>query len=98
MKIYNKYYKRYHARLKVNQIKEPDFKDWKLKALVKRNDCDNGTISPEEYETLNPVEQEFVSTKRTFTDFKKELKVPSKLLPKRIKGGIVLQETTYEMR
>ena len=55
-------------------------------------------FSPEEYETLNPVEQKFVSTKRTFTDFKKELKVPSKLLPKRIKGGIVLQETTYEMR
>ncbi len=53
LSIYNKYYKRYRARVKVNQIKEPDFKDWKLKALVKRNDCDNGTISPEEYEAWN---------------------------------------------
>ena len=50
LKIYNKYYKRYHARLKVNQIKEPDFKDWKLKAVTKRYDCEDGKVSPEEYE------------------------------------------------
>ena len=35
---------------------------------------------------------------RSYSDFKIGLKVPGKLLPKRIKGGIVLQDTTYEMR
>lgn len=42
-------------------------------------------------ETSNPI-------KRTFNDFKVGLKVPGKLLPKRIRGGILLVETTYEMR
>lgn len=32
------------------------------------------------------------------TDFKIGLKVGGKLTPKRIRGGVVLQETTYEMR
>ena len=49
-------------------------------------------------------EREFLFNKdgkpiiRNYTDFKIGLKVPGKLLPKRIKGGIVLQDTTYEMR
>lgn len=41
---------------------------------------------------------EFLKTRRTLSDFKIGLSVPGKLLPKRIKGGIVLTETTYEMR
>ena len=36
--------------------------------------------------------------KRGFSDFKVGLKVPDKLLPKRIRGGILLVDTTYEMR
>lgn len=36
--------------------------------------------------------------KRTFDDFKVGLKVPGKLRPKRIRGGILLVETSYEMR
>lgn len=36
--------------------------------------------------------------KRTLSDFKVGLKVPDKLMPKRIRGGILLVETTYEMR
>ncbi|MBO7732506.1 MAG: hypothetical protein J6S67_08130 [Methanobrevibacter sp.] len=52
----------------------------------------------EEYEKLSKEGKEFVKVKRTMEDFKVGLKVPDKLLPKRIKGGIVLQETTYEMR
>lgn len=43
-------------------------------------------------------EEEFLKTKRTIKDFKVGLKVPSKLLPKQIPGGILLKETTYEMR
>ena len=42
-------------------------------------------------ETLEPI-------KRDFSDFKVGLKVPDKLRPKRIRGGILLLETTYEMR
>lgn len=43
-------------------------------------------------------EQEFLKTKRELTDFKQGLVVPSKLLPKLIAGGVVLTETTFEMR
>ena len=47
--IYNKYYKRYAARVKVRQIKEADFKKWKYQALTMRDDCAEGKISVEEY-------------------------------------------------
>lgn len=46
----------------------------------------------------NDEEKEFLSVKRDMTDFKVGLKVPSKLLPQRIEGGIVLVETTYQLR
>lgn len=32
------------------------------------------------------------------TDFKIGIQIPGKLLPKRIRGGVLLTETTYEMR
>lgn len=35
---------------------------------------------------------------RTFADFKIGLNVPGKLIPKRINGGVLLVETTYQMR
>ncbi len=47
--IYSKYYKRYSARVKVNQIKEADFKKWKYQAMTKRDKCTNGIITPEEF-------------------------------------------------
>lgn len=43
-------------------------------------------------------EKEFLRVKRELTDFKVGLCVPGKLMPKRIKGGTLLVETTYEMR
>ena len=39
-----------------------------------------------------------IHLKRNIKDFNIGLEVPSKLLPKNIKGGIVLKETTYKMR
>ncbi len=36
--------------------------------------------------------------KRELSDFKVGLKVPDKLIPKRIRGGILLMESTYELR
>ena len=41
---------------------------------------------------------EFLSQRRTMDDFKLGLKIPGKLVPKRIPGGVLLVETTYEMR
>lgn len=42
--------------------------------------------------------KEFLKKKREISDFTIGLKVPGKLTPKRVKGGIILTETTYEMR
>ena len=53
---------------------------------------------PKEDEKLTEEEKQFITTKRTLADFKQGLIVPSKLLPKRIQGGILLTPTTYEMR
>lgn len=53
---------------------------------------------PKEDEKLSESELEWIATKRELKDFKTGLKVPGKLMPKRIRGGIVLKETTYEMR
>ena len=43
-------------------------------------------------------EKEFLEKSLTIQDFKVGLVVPSKLMPKRIKGGILLTDTTYQMR
>lgn len=43
-------------------------------------------------------EKEFISVKRDIEDFNIGLIVPGKLLPKRIRGGVLLVDTNYEMR
>lgn len=52
----------------------------------------------EEIKDMTAEEKEFIKVKRSVTDFNIGLTVPGKLLPKRIPGGILLTETTYEMR
>lgn len=54
--------------------------------------------TPEQFNSLDRIEQEFVQEKRTLEDFNIGLKVPGKLRPKRIRGGVLLVTTTYEMR
>lgn len=49
-------------------------------------------------EHLTDEERDFLSKKRELTDFDVGLVVPSKLMPKRIRGGVLLVPTTYEMR
>ena len=49
-------------------------------------------------EELSDAEREFLSVKRELTDFDIGLSIPSKLVPKRMKGGIVLVNTEYTMR
>jgi hypothetical protein len=41
---------------------------------------------------------EFITTKRTLHDFKVGLTIRGKLVPKCIKGGVVLQETEFSLR
>lgn len=53
---------------------------------------------PEELDDFTEEELEFLETKRTLKDFDIGLRVPGKLLPKRISGGIILVDTPYEMR
>lgn len=47
--VYNKYYKRYAARVKARQIKEADFKKWKYRAISMRDDCSAGKVTLEAY-------------------------------------------------
>lgn len=56
------------------------------------------TDETEDIENYEEDEQEFLKTKRTLEDFKIGLKIPGKLMPKRIRGGVLLVNTTYEMR
>lgn len=52
-----------------------------------------------EWNSMSEKMHEWVKQKRTIKDFKRGLIIPEgKLLPKRIKGGIVLKDTSYEMR
>jgi hypothetical protein len=54
--------------------------------------------TPKETDAFSKEEMEFLETKRTLEDFKQGLCVPSKLIPRHIPGGVVLMETTYELR
>ena len=49
-------------------------------------------------ETLSDEDKDFLKESRTLQDFKVGLMIPGKLIPKRIPGGVLLTETTYEMR
>ena len=55
-------------------------------------------IGKENWNTLSDYKKQFILSKKELTDFKIGLKIEGKLLPKRIAGGIVLSETTYELR
>ena len=56
------------------------------------------TQKPEKGITYGKEDLDFIKVKRDLTDFKLGLKIGGKLMPKRIKGGVLLVETTYEMR
>ncbi len=53
LQIYNKYYKRYMARVKVNQLKEEKFLDWQYESLSMRDACEREAITVEEYIDFN---------------------------------------------
>lgn len=66
-------------------------KDLFLKSMTDDDDKDDATKYTE-------PQLEFLKTKRTLADFKIGLTIWGKLIPRRIKGGVLLVETTYEMR
>lgn len=53
---------------------------------------------PKDSDNYTDEEVQFLSKKRELEDFKVGLKIPGKLMPKRIRGGVLLVETNYEMR
>lgn len=53
---------------------------------------------PKKDDKYTEDEIKFLKIKRTLEDFKIGLKIPGKLIPKRIRGGVLLVDTTYEMR
>ena len=55
-------------------------------------------ITGEEIETENDAERDFLKVPHKLTDFGNDLKIPGKLMPKRIPGGVVLVNTEYEIR
>lgn len=56
------------------------------------------TQQPRKDKVYSVQDLEFIKKKRELTDFKLGLKISGKLMPKRIKGGVLLVETSYEMR
>lgn len=55
--------------------------------------------TPNPNDNHSELEREFMSTKRTLQDFNIGLVVPTgKLLPKRIRGGVLLVDSPYKMR
>ena len=70
-------------------------KDLFLKSL---NATEEQIMDYQHDETLTDEDKEFLKTSRKLTDFKVGLIIPGKLIPKRIPGGVLLTETTYEMR
>lgn len=57
-----------------------------------------GESSEESNEELTEADKKFLEKKRTIEDFDVGLIVPGKLLPKRIRGGVLLTDSMYEMR
>lgn len=83
---------------------------WEIKCAGMPKNCKNLLVqsieqSEEDAERYRELMREepseknkFLSAKRTIDDFKEGLLVPDKLIPRRMSGGIVLHETTFEMR
>ena len=55
-------------------------------------------VSQEELSQHKQNTQQFLKQKRTLDDFKIGLTIPEKLLPRVIKGGVILEETNFTLR
>ena len=57
-----------------------------------------GEVPDEWLDKATPEMVEFVQQKRTIEDFKVGLKITGKLKPKQIRGGVILEETMFEIQ
>ena len=74
-------------------------KDLFVKSIAQKTETEwVDELTQEVWDKFTNDEKDFILTPRKLSDFKVGLKVPGKLLPKAIKGGTLLTETTYEMR
>lgn len=73
-------------------------KDLYLKTITPSNYDSNGKFITTTDSKFNEEQLKFLNTPRTLDDFKIGLKIPGKLLPKRIKGGVILADTIYCLR
>lgn len=95
--------KTYIEHITHENLKEIDRPYYNVKCAGMPDRCKNLFVRSmlqdweEDREKYNEEEIEFLEEQRTLKDFKIGLVVPSKLRPKRILGGIVLEETTYRM-
>lgn len=51
--IYNLYYKRYSARIQGIKKRDDEFKKWKIDSCAKKIECEDGIITPYEYDDWN---------------------------------------------
>jgi hypothetical protein len=58
----------------------------------------NAALTGDPIECRNQNELDFINTPLKLEDFKEGLRVPSKLMPKRMQGGIVLVDGWFELR
>lgn len=76
---------------------------WNLKCAGLPDRCKNlfirsiEKLPPDPNEKYDDMELDFLKQEHTIDDFKIGLRIPGKLMPKRIPGGILLVKSMYEM-
>lgn len=94
--------KTYIEHITHEDLKPIDEPYYNIKCAGMSDSCKNLLLSSmgEREATKKEKEKygEFLSKKRTLNDFEIGLKIPSKLLPVTIKGGVVLKETEFTLR
>lgn len=94
--------KTYIEHVVAEDLKPIDKPYWNIKCAGMPDRCKDLFRRSMEGEEATEEDSEdakaFLKDKRTLADFRVGLRVPGKLMPKRIKGGIVLVDTYYEMR
>lgn len=73
-------------------------KDLFIKSMEGWNKEDEENMTEDDLDFLYEDEEQTIPCKRTIEDFNVGLRVPGKLMPKRIRGGVLLVDTVFEMR
>ena len=88
-----------HITVKDEEKVDKPYYDVKCAGMPKKSkDLFIKSLTQEFEESEHTKEElEFIKQKRNLSDFRVGLEVPGKLLPKTIKGGVILYETTYKL-